>query len=469
MATWQINEIRKTPGNKACIIFIHGFNGHTTFTWGRFPDLLCHEPAINGWDVVCFGYKSSLAPDIAGIWTGKPRIQTIARSLRTFIDTSFSSSYDALTLIAHSMGGLVVQRALLDEETLTQKVDKVLLFGTPSFGLSKAWLFQLPIMKTLFRQPRDMGKNSTFIKTLRKDWLEKFGKVIPFDFLTVAGSEDQFVPMSASIDGFPEHQWKVVKGNHSTIVALEKTGDASLDVAISFIAKKEKYKNSWKSSDLALERREFHRVISQLKKNRKRLDSLALVTLALAYEGLGRRAEAIEVLGDARRHGTDAMGVLAGRYKRNWLQERIDDDARTAFDLYSEAYELCRSDRSKAAQSFYHGINLAFLSLIYNNDLGRARDIARQVLQHCADAKLNEIKHTPEDIMWRRATEGEAHLILRNFDAAIEHYTSMLQGPPKPDPWQLTSTVQQAKLIADKLGDEPLAQSLLKLFSGDQP
>ena len=29
---------------------------------------------------------------------------------------------------------------------LTLDVDKVILFGTPSFGLVKAWIFQLPIL-----------------------------------------------------------------------------------------------------------------------------------------------------------------------------------------------------------------------------------------------------------------------------------------------------------------------------------
>lgn len=465
MATWQINDIRKTAGNKACIIFIHGFNGDPTFTWGRFPDLLCHEPTMNGWDIVCFGYKSSLAPDLTGIWRGNPPIQTIADSLNTFIKSKFASRYDAFTMIAHSMGGLVVQRALLDDAVLAQKTDKVILFGTPSFGLDKAALFQLPILSELFRQPRDMGKKCKFIKSLRSDWKQQFGTAIPFGFLAVAGSEDEFVPRSSSIDGFLRDQYAVVPGDHLTLVKPEKATDASFTIAHGFITEKAGYLGPWGSDALACARRKRQQVIGQLEKNRANLDRQALVNLALALDELGRRKEAMNVLGDARRHGTDAMGVLAGRHKRNWLQDRIDEEARNALALYADAYEIAEANND-FAQAYYHGINLAFLALVYEDSPGKARSIAQQVLKHCADARQTEL---PKDSMWRRATEGEANLILCNFDVAIESFTSALQGPPVPEPWQLTSTARQALFIADKLGDEALAQSMLKLFSGDQP
>lgn len=283
MASWQINKIRKSADNKACIIFIHGFNGDLTFTWGRFPDLLCQEQSMNGWDIVCFGYDSTLTPDLTlGIWTSNPSIQKIADTLRTFIRSSFASRYDAIVFIAHSMGGLVVQRALLDEHALARKVDKVILFGTPSFGLNNAWLFQLPILKSLYRQPRDMGKNSEFIRSLRSDWSQQFQTAIPFGFLAIAGSEDEFVPHSSSIDGFPANHFAVVPGDHLTIVKPEKTTDASFTLVHGFITEKAGYLGPWGSDALACARRERQQVVDQLEKNRAHLDRQALVNLALA-------------------------------------------------------------------------------------------------------------------------------------------------------------------------------------------
>ena len=43
-----------------------------------------------------------------------------------------------------------------------------------------------------------------------------------------------------------------------------------------------------------------------------------------------------------------------------------------------------------AAQAYYQGINLAFLALVYEGDLPKAKDIASQVLKHCKNAKVNE-------------------------------------------------------------------------------
>ncbi len=464
MAEWQIDITRREPDNKACVVFIHGFQGDPTTTWARFPELLGKDPAMDGWDILSFGYESDLAPDLTGVWEGNPPIKTIADSLGTFARTNLVSRYGVLVVIAHSMGGLAVQRALLDHAELTEKVDKVILFGTPSFGLLKAWIFQLPILSLLNRQVRDMGKTSPFIKSLRSEWSGRFGESPPFGFLAVAGSEDEFVPRSASIDGFPDDQCAVVPGNHLEIVKPEEAGDASLGVVIDFIRGKDAPGGRWGTAALALERREFQKVENQLGPNRASLDRRALVDLALALDGLGRRDEAIQVLGDAKRQGTDAMGVLAGRHKRNWLQDRVDQEARAALDLYGGAYAM--AEDKDAAQAYYHGINLAFLSLVYEDDPAKARDLAEKVLGHCASAEREEL---PKERMWRLATEGEANLILGKIDIALQRYQSALEGPPKPDPWQFTSTSRQALLIADKFGDEQIAKALLSLFSGGRP
>ena len=148
MAEWRLNITRENPGNKACVIFIHGFSGGPTDTWADFPKLLAEDSTMDGWDILSWGYKSGLAPDLTGVWKGDPSIQTIADSLRSYARTNLATKYGGLIIISHSMGGLAVQRALLDDQELRQKVDKVILFGTPSFGLVKAWIFQLPILKS---------------------------------------------------------------------------------------------------------------------------------------------------------------------------------------------------------------------------------------------------------------------------------------------------------------------------------
>jgi tetratricopeptide (TPR) repeat protein len=129
-----------------------------------------------------------------------------------------------------------------------------------------------------------------------------------------------------------------------TIIRPDETNDASARLVLNFIESKEDFRGALGTAALALEKKNFELVVEKLEPNRDRLDNLALVDLALAYDGLGKRSEAIQVLKEANRTDTDAMGVLAGRHKRNWLQDRIDEEARIALDLYSEAYELCQND-----------------------------------------------------------------------------------------------------------------------------
>lgn len=468
MAEWKLEISRQKSGNNACVIFIHGFQGDPMVTWADFPRLLAENPNMDGWDVLSFGFESNLTPDLTGVWEGDPAIQSIADSLRTFVWANLSPDYGGFIFIAHSMGGLAVQRALLDDQAMTQKVDKVILFGTPSFGLLKAWPFRLPILSLLNRQVRDMGKNSSFIRSLRSKWDERFGQDPPFGFLAVAGSEDEFVPRSASIDGFPDNQCRVVPGNHLEIVKPTTPSDASLGVVTRFIVGEESCHAAMGSAALALERRKFQEVIDQLSPNQERLDRHARVNLALALDAMDDREEAMKVLAGAQKYGTDAMGVLAGRHKRNWIQAREEMEAQTALDLYHRAYRIAKGDdggKGDAAQAFYHGINLAFLALVYEADTSKAQDIAQEVLGHCAVARVDE---NSENRMWRLATEGEAYLILGDIDTSLKCYEQAFDGPPKPKPWQFLSTSQQALRIADQLGNEQIAKGLLTLFGGDR-
>ncbi len=70
------------------------------------------------------------------------------------------------------MGGLVVQKALVDYARLQKRVSHVLLYGTPSRGLKKSNGFLGRLFK---RQTEDMGLNSSFVPALRKSWQENFG------------------------------------------------------------------------------------------------------------------------------------------------------------------------------------------------------------------------------------------------------------------------------------------------------
>ena len=120
----------------AVIVFLHGFTGSNTETWGEFPSLLLQQPGLDSWDVVSLGYSSKFAPDLTGTWSADAPIDKLGTLLRTTVNFGLPG-YKTLAILAHSMGGLVLQRALVDDSNFTARVSHMFLFGTPSNGLKK--------------------------------------------------------------------------------------------------------------------------------------------------------------------------------------------------------------------------------------------------------------------------------------------------------------------------------------------
>src|SRR5437762_9586079 len=97
------------------VIFVHGFTGTRDDTWDRFPGLL--GSATPDWDIFTVGYATTLLPDVVGVWSADPDLPILATLLCTQLGIAPLLPYRSLALIAHSMGGLIVQKALVDDPT----------------------------------------------------------------------------------------------------------------------------------------------------------------------------------------------------------------------------------------------------------------------------------------------------------------------------------------------------------------
>jgi tetratricopeptide (TPR) repeat protein len=359
--------------------------------------------------------------------------------------------------MAHSMGGLLLQKALLANPALRERVSHVLLFGTPSAGLEKASPFHF-----WKRQVRDMARGSDFITSLRTQWSADIGATPRFTFLAIGGDRDEFVPRTSSLDPFPEALQRVVYGNHLEIVKPADTSHLGYKVALKALSGPDGPNDQEDQAALvvdsalrAIESREFQRAIDTLWPHREDLDDKGSVTLALALDYVGRQAEAIELLTSMKdRLGTDPLGVLAGRLKRRWLLEHRRTDAEKSIALYREGLEKAES-KSDAKQAFYHAINCAFMNLAYGSDINAARELATRALLHCA-------RSGQEDV-WRYATEGEAQIYLGDTHAAIQAY-ARAAGLVR-EPWQAKSAYQQAVRACDLMGEEDLPKKLGALLS----
>ena len=324
--TGRLNDIRREGRNRA-VVFLHGYSGARDDTWDRFPGLLgaqFHEA-----DLFTLGYATTMLPDIVGIWSADPDLPILATMYRTELGIAPLNSYEKLVLIAHSMGGLVVQRALADDPSLVKRVSHVLLFGTPSAGLRKAWWAQF-----WKRQLRNMARGSDFITELRRDWTANFGAEPPFNLLVIAGASDQFVTPDSSLEPFDRRFQRVVPGNHVDIVKPSDPGAATFRVVLSALSEQvQAPPETLAPLTLAAEGRtaDAAPLVEAHEQSIVPMSEPDIVRAALALERVGDPGGARALLERQQALGTDVQGTLAGRMKRLWFETEEASHAQRAF------------------------------------------------------------------------------------------------------------------------------------------
>jgi pimeloyl-ACP methyl ester carboxylesterase len=458
MAIGSVTSVRPPDAkHDAAIVFVHGFTGSGPGTWADLAPRLMNEPGLASWDGWTLTYGTSWMPDICGIWTADADLPILAARLATDLTKGALARYKALVLVAHSMGGLIVQKALVDTDLIARRTSSVILFGTPSGGLVKART--IAFWK---RQLDGMAKDGTFINQLRADWTKRFAPKPPFSFLAVAGERDQFVPPESSLDPFPKTECAVVAGNHVTMIHPAADDPSVVALLVRRIVQREERGDIGDSALRAIELIDFKKIIPENLDDAEKLDKKALVRLAIALDGAGRRDDAYEVLAKWNRLDSDALGTMAGRLKRRWLLSGRDrNDAEAAKAHYSKCYELAKT-AGQLTQVYYHGINLAFLVLVFEGDQKAARTQEKEVLEVCDQA---EREHSADE--WVDATRGEAQLVLGDEPAAFAAYRRFVGAGN--DPWKVSSTYLNARTIAATLGNRDLARELGQIFGDPDP
>jgi pimeloyl-ACP methyl ester carboxylesterase len=454
-----------SQNNPAAIIFVHGFTGDWKKTWGRIPEFLA--PKLQGWDLFGFGYESRRRFDLLGLWSADAALPEIATKLYSTILTEVpQEKYKAIALVAHSMGGLVVQEAVTKHPGLRDRTTHIILFGTPSAGLAKA--DKLAFVK---QQIENMKPDSVFIRTLRARWAEQHLDKDPKPrFLTIAGELDQFVPPSSSLEPFAESTRRVVPGNHVTMLDVDSQDDPSVKILIDGLTGGAALAGPRNSARVAAEMGKFAQLVERLWPSGTPmpdgLDDKGAVDLAIALEKVGRSSDALNVLLAHKKKGTDVKGVLAGRLKRRWLVTRSEEDYESAKRLYQEAYSQATSSVPQDSdQAYYHGINLAFLELAHEGNYSAAtqsaRRLAQEVLNHCGQAK------DPKYEVWRLATEGDALTILGRWDEGLQKHREAMRKAPEP--WQALSIEEQAISTARLVGrSEKEVEALADIYEGQE-
>lgn len=158
------------------VVFVHGLGGHYQKTWAKFPELLIDDPDLPTIDILLWGYPSGILRPLVH------DTHTVGRQLLSDVGTQISIG-NAVYLVGHSMGGLIILEGLVDEmrnqraaQHPSSSVALISLFASPVSGsmasamlkqiLGKAWILRLAINRHL----RSLARGTSCDKLLTETY-----------------------------------------------------------------------------------------------------------------------------------------------------------------------------------------------------------------------------------------------------------------------------------------------------------
>lgn len=403
-----ITSYRETDTANNAVLFVHGFTGEADQSFGVLPDLLQSEPSLEGWDLFPLGYSGAITPNLGkDVWASVEDIQTIADYLKTAIKYKYSR-YQRIAIIGYSLGGLVVQKAIVDlDKKERDKISHVLLFGVPSNGFLTS---DQNDAKT-----KALATDGAFISQLRLQWKSLFQDQLPFTLKVIAATQDEYIPLASSFTPFPKEVQAVVAGNHFSMMKVDDAANDTYGVIMSAF-KGGDFANKFTDKEtINIAMGEYDAVVKELLPQKDALDHNGLKNLIFALEGLDRQEEAMLILEKKLEHSNDSdfLGLLAGRYKRQYLNTYHKDKGELAKEYYQRGFQIAEANKDYK-QGFYHAINVAFLALVLERNEQKMQEYAKVALEHAAQTSFNTL--------WKIATSAEAHLYLGNLKEAQEYY-----------------------------------------------
>lgn len=286
-----------------------------------------------------------------------------------------------------------------------------MFYATPSYGLPE---IELQNFFTYGNDEKELKEGSQYIRNLRNRWDEAFKDDYPFTFKTVAATKDEYVPISSSLEPFPKKYHEIIEGDHFSIVQITNENDDSYQLLLNTLTNKSFLNKSSNIEEINIAIGEYIDVINKLLPTLKTLDSKGLEQLVYALEGAGREEEALKILNEhpEAKDNSNLLGIMGGRYKRQYLNARSTEDLRMAFKHYSDALNISEAKKDYS-QIYYHAINLAFLSLMK----GEKADMTS-----FADQAYQATAKDPFPSLWKLATMGEAFLYKGDFENSKENY-----------------------------------------------
>jgi len=164
-----ISKYERNDKKDRVIVFVHGIFGSAKDTWacprGDFywPRALLADPAFADSDVYIAAYDS---PYFGNHMT----IDEVVSNLANRFQSDGVFSHREVVFVAHSLGGLVVQRFLITHREYAKQVPLILFYSTPETGAQIAELGNLfsadPLLKEMLP-----GEDNDYLLNLENEWI----------------------------------------------------------------------------------------------------------------------------------------------------------------------------------------------------------------------------------------------------------------------------------------------------------
>jgi hypothetical protein len=201
---------------------VHGLAGSAASTWRRMMSVCESDPDLAGYTLDYFTYPSGFVH--FPLMVRFASLQDLARGLKTELETHHGDRRN-ITLVGHSLGGLVVRQYVVSELKAgrTPLASKLLLYAVPNTGASLADVATL--VSWNHRHLKQLCKNSDILDILNEDWTsQKVEDRLLVRY--VVGGADSVVTLESARPYYGRDNVSTLIGHdHKTIVQAESVDD----------------------------------------------------------------------------------------------------------------------------------------------------------------------------------------------------------------------------------------------------